>query len=297
MSVEESDNGRTRAAEVIEQLREQGREVVEAGGCWWYNAYGQRRVLFAFPPHRLVSPTEVEVDGIFRQVPSAWALRHICAAAPEAASSCLWVRRRPYTIETLSANHRSKVRRGLKQCEVRPISFDELAASSHRAQSDTRRRHGRSEAAFGVSEAMRRSSAWQAWGAFVDGELAAFVVTLEVEGQVHIQVNRSTSALLKHYPNNALIFRVTEEALARPAIEAVCYGWESLTRQESLEQFKLGMGFEREPVGQRMVLAPRLRPLWNPVSRALLRGLLLLAPRNPRLQSIAGAARLIGTGR
>ncbi len=297
--IDQADQGAD-AAEVVALLKSQGRKVVEASGCWWYNAYGQQRMLFAFPPQRQVNPNETEIREIFRQVPSAMVLRHLATATAASANSYLWVVRRPYSIESLSANHRSKVRRGLRQCEVRPLTFNELDECGRHAQSDTMRRLGKSESSFGISEGMRRSRAYRAWGAFVGSELAAFAITLTVEGWVHIQVNRSTTSLLKHYPNNALIFRIIEESLAGEGVEAVSYGWESLTRNESLEQFKSGMGFTREPVEQRIVIAPRLRPLWNPVSRPLrwLLGLLIAArPGNPRLQQIAGICRFIDSRR
>ncbi len=279
--------------DVVALFKEQGRRVFQTPSCWWYNAYGQKRVYFAFPPHRLVSPSGEETSRIFKNNPGAYALRFIGPPRGLGDDSFIWVRRGPYDLESLSANTRSKVRRGLRHCRIRALDFDELVRAGETAQQDTLQRLGKEARAFRASKGMHESRAYQAWGAFVDDQLAAFLVTLRVEDWVHIQVNRSADQYLKFYPNNALVFSVTQQLLSDPQTAAVCYGWEPLTRIESLEQFKLSMGFVKEPVRQQVVPAPPLRILLNPVVRKIIEKAAAWRVSDQRLQQLAGLCRFI----
>jgi hypothetical protein len=161
------------------------------------------------------------------------------------------------------------------------------------------RRHGdkgaKEPVSLGLSAALAECPAYEAWGAFVDDRLAAYMVTLWVEDWAHILVERSTTALLKHYPNNALVYTVTNELLSRPGVEVVSYGWEPLSASHaSLEQFKLSMGFSKEAVRQCIVLRPWLRPLANRPIRHAIGRLAAMKPDTHRLQQVAGMLRFLG---
>ena len=73
-------------------------------------------------------------------------------------SSCIWTCRRPYDLESLSRNARSKVRRGLARCRVRGVTFREIVELGRRAHADTVQRHGQAGAGSGVSTDRPRSS-------------------------------------------------------------------------------------------------------------------------------------------
>jgi hypothetical protein len=74
------------------------------------------------------------------------------------------------------------------------------------------------------------------------------------------------------YPNNALIFSVTEEMLVRRRVREVTFGLESLEPVAPLDQFKFSMGFERKPLRQRIVFRPSLAKLLRQSSvRSLVR--------------------------
>jgi hypothetical protein len=51
---------------------------------------------------------------------------------------------RAYALEKLSANTRSKVRRGLRRCTVRPLAMTDIAAQGRVPDRDTLERQGRS---------------------------------------------------------------------------------------------------------------------------------------------------------
>jgi hypothetical protein len=83
---------------------------------------------------------------------------------------------------------------------------------------------------------------------------------------------RSCSDELGAYPNNALIFYVTEEMLQRRRVPEITFGLESLEPVGPLDEFKFGMGFRRRALRQCVVFHPVLRVLLrqSPV-RALVR--------------------------
>jgi hypothetical protein len=270
-----------------------GRQVQESESCWWYNAYGQRLLYFSFPPHRLIEPVGEELQQVFTKLPAISAVRFMSPATNGNGNSYRWVCRGPYTLDSLSANNRSKVRRGLRHCRIGPLSFAELDEQGQTAQHDTLRRFGKRITSYDASQLKSEAHSYQAWGAWIGTELASFVITQQVDDWIHIQVNRSVNEYLRFYPNNALIFTITSSMLNHPGINAVSYGWESLHPIDSLDRFKLSLGFVQEPVEQRVVLSPLLRGLWNPASRLGLRLLESTIPSNRMVRKVTGFARFI----
>lgn len=283
--------------EITSFFVKQGLQVIKTDSCSWYNDYGQDRILYSFPIHRQVIPGQDEVAEVFSSAPKALALRFVGPIRSRGKESFIWVCRPPYELERLSSNTRSHIRRGLKKCEIRPVSFDELETLGWQAHRDTRQRHREGEpSSLGLSANLDNCAAYEAWGAFVDGHLAAYLVTVWIEDWVHLLVNRSVDGYLKFYPNNALIFSVLKEVLSRPGVQAVSYGLEPLIAADSLERFKLGMGFVKEPVRQRVIISPRAKLLLNPLTSRPIEALAGLLPGVSRLQKIAGLCRLARIG-
>jgi hypothetical protein len=285
-----------RPEEVVTTFEKEGRRVVETAGCWWYNVYHQKRIYQAFPYHRLVTPTKEEIAELFHKIPGVFAFRFLAPSGSRGKESFMWVCDGPYDLSRLSASNRSKTRRGLKHCQIRALTWDELKSLAWEAQRDTLERQGtkaRDINSLGFSKQVEECPAYEAWGAFVNKNLAAYLITLWVEDWVHILVGRSANAYLKFYPNNALVFSVVQQCLSRPGVSGVNYGWESLYPMESLDQFKLSMGFTKAPVRQRIVLAPWLKPVLNPVMCRVIEKIAASRPSNQRLQRLVGFCRII----
>ena len=81
-----------------------------------------------------------------------------------------------------------------------------------------------------------------------------------VEDCYYIHLQKSASALLKHYSNNALLFTVMKAALARPEVGWISNGQIALAAREGLYHFKTSMGFEIHPFKEQMVFNPLIRP-------------------------------------
>jgi hypothetical protein len=90
--------------------------------------------------------------------------------------------------------------------------------------------------------------------------LAGVAVTALVEDSLHIYYQSSATEYLKFRPNNALTFLLTKQKISCSNITSVCYGVKSLTRP-SLDDYKVGMGFEIMRFGERIVFNPLVQPI------------------------------------
>ena len=245
-------------------LRELGHRVVQTRSNYWYDA--SRFFFLSAPPHRVYDPPEEEIRAVLRRR-RCMGLRFAAPLEGHGKLSYQIVCDNPgYSMEALSANVRSKVRRGLKRCEVGPIPFSVIATAGRQAHHDTLARQGRDGVLTGESwdkfwAAAGATEGFEGWGAWNGGELAAFLVTVTFEDAVEFMLARSCSNRLGAYPNNALLFYVTEEMLVRRQVPAITFGLESLEPVGALDQFKFAMGFRSRPIRQRVIFHPLVRIL------------------------------------
>jgi hypothetical protein len=251
-----------------------GHRVVCSPSSYWCD------VSFGFflscPSHRLLTPSENELRSLIRHQPCLGVRFAGPASGPGKRSYQIVCNSRDYSIDGLSANTRSKVRRGLRRCDVGPVSFEELATHGGAADVDTVTRQGRRAWVNGK----RWTRFWRAaagrpgiegWAARTGSEILAFLVTVQFDDAVDFMMARSRSEHNSTYANNALIFQVTEEMLVRRRVREITFGLEALEPVASLDQFKLSMGFGYRPLKQRVEFHPLFRVLaCNPVVRSAL---------------------------
>lgn len=244
-----------------------GHRVVQTSSSYWYDA--SRFCFLSFPSHQLLTPSPEELRQVWRQG-RCWGVRFPGPiAGPGRASYQIVCDDRTYDIDQLSANLRSKVRRGLRRCEVGPIPLADLAERGLAADRDTLARQGRpvrlSSAAWPrYWAAAAQTPGMEGWAACVGGAVAAFLVTVQFGDSVEFLLARSRSDHLDAYPNNALIFHVTREMLVTRGVREITFGLESLEPVGPLDQFKFGMGFRKRPIRQRVVFHPVMRALIRP---------------------------------
>jgi hypothetical protein len=252
-----------------------GHRVLRGAGGYWYDA--SPGFFLSLPSHRLLAPTLDELRGLMRNQPCAGVRFMAPLAGPGKLSYQIVCDTPGYGIESLSANARSKVRRGLRRCEVTRVPFDTIAVDGVAADRDTLARQGR-----GVQlerpawerfwAAAADTPGMEGWGAFVGGELAAFLVSVQLDDCVEFLLARSRSDRLDAYPNNALIFEATRIMLVERGLRQITFGLESLEPVGPLDQFKFGMGFRAAPLRQRVVFHPVIHALLAPAHlRARLR--------------------------
>ncbi len=272
-----------------------GVRVARSASAWWYEA--APRFLLALPSHHPIALQPGEAAELIRREKLA-GLRYICTEAEGGQPSFQLVCDDPaYGLDKLSANTRSKVRRGLSRNEIRRITGAELATLAEGAFVETMERQNRaSQAAVDawhrMLAAVDTEPAIEVWTSWHEGEFASYLIAVRIDDVCEFFQARSVSRLLRHYPNNALIHTLTEEMLVRRGVREVTFGIESPEPVEELDAFKLQMGYRKKPVRQKVVFHPLLRTAFGlPFVR---RGLMTLGSRptaDVRLRKAAGILR------
>jgi hypothetical protein len=293
-----------------------GHRVVQTPGASWYDFY--RGFYVSFPHHAQVTPGRADLGRLFRGL--ALGVRYVAPpgrradapggradapGGPESAgraSYAMMCADPAYDLAGLSGNTRSKVRRGLSRCRIERLDPAFVRAQGRPAHDDTLAR-------IGVRDPYPWDTYWRAveqspdcvevWGALAGDELVAYLVGVLADRCFEIMVARSRTEALRYYPNNALVYTVVREMLARPGMESIWFGIESLEGADSVDEFKLSMGFVKAPIRQRIVLHPLLGPVIR--SAPVMRLVGALAERQPqnemwrKLRRLADFERAAGT--
>lgn len=277
-----------------EWLRRQGHTIKKTASSYWSD-HGPR-VYQAFPYHWVVNIPDVELKSLLRET-QAIGLRYstpITAGLGQVSYHAVFEGEN-YGFDTLSKWARKNVRRGLKNCFVEPISFRRLADEGWMLQLDTLDRQGRDlEVSAGAWRRRCLAAAdlpgFEAWGALVEGRLAASVITFQMDTCTYMLYQQCHRDYLADHVNNALSFVVTQTMVERSQIRSILYGLHSLDAPTSVDEFKFRMGYTAKPVRQRVVFHPWLTPLFNPASHAIVRHLRRWT-ENPALAKAEGMMR------
>ncbi len=278
-------------------FRSLGHKIVQTKSCFWYSS--QRFLYKNLPIHRNLDPTQSELARVMIRG-TALAIRYPGTPGEAAADGGIYVcGDRDYDFASLTANARSHTRRGLARNTVEQVDFSDLAVKAYPLIQETNVRQtgkqsNRSESHWRSFCSLARG--WpglEAWAAFVDGQLAAFIVAMLAEDCYYIHLQKSASSLLKHYSNNALLFTVMKSALARPSVGWVSNGQIALAAKEGLYHFKTSMGFEIHPFKEQVVFNPLVRPcLW--AGRAITSRAARINPENLFWRRASRALELAG---
>ncbi len=277
-------------AEFLERL---GHRVRRVNDLYWFNT--QRGVYTAFPFHRSISCSQVSRAEILQR--DGVLLRYGCPQGEGVASFRMLCADPDYDFPALRSRTRTQVRRGLESCQVEQIDFDLLQRAGLQLNVDTLIRQGRSVPSDlerywrRFYEAAQQTPGAEAWGAFVDGNLAAYLISFAIEDVANMTIVRSATAHLGCYPNNALVFRFLQERLRSGKVRCVSYGYQSVqSGTDSLDQFKSGMGFIRDAVDQRIEIAAWARPFLNRLTLPAVARLLGLAGNPEQTAKLRGIA-------
>lgn len=278
-----------------EWLRRQGHTVYHTSSSYWYNA--GPRVLQAFPYHWIIQPSEAETVDILRSHRLA-ALRYSAPVQSHAGVISYHVvyEASDYTIDGLDRRSRQNVRNGLKKCHVEAITLEFLADEGWRLELDTDDRQGRNNAANLENWRRRILSAvglpgFEAWGAFVENELAASLLSFQMDDCCELISQQCDRRFLSDRVNNALTFSVTQLMVNRPDIQSIFYTMQSLDAPESVDEFKFRMGYQVKPVRQRVVFHPWLIPAIGEKSLGFVDRIARWFPNDTRLPKVKGILR------
>ncbi len=279
----------------VEWLRRQGHRVTFSRSSCWYNA--APGILQAFPYHLLITPSEEELRQVFREG-RAYGLRYSTPLrSPVGKLSYHIVYSGPvFGFDQVSRQTRQNVRKGIEYAVIEPISFARLAEEGWAVRADTLARQSRLGA---ENEAWWRRlclsaeglAGFEAWGASRDGKLVAALIAYLAGDTFLMLYQQSLTAHLKFGVNNALGFVFSQKSLARPEVKKLFYGLHSLDASWKVDEFKLRMGYTAEPVRQRVLFHPVLRPAVNPAAVTTLEYLGSRVLHNSRLLKAAGMMR------
>lgn len=285
-------------------MEHRGRRIAEAGGVLWHEQ--ESRMYMSLPYTLTPEVPHARIGEMLRRVNGA-GVRYPSRTEPGLPGGIYVCRKREYGFREVQSRLRSMVRKGLQRCEVRPVEEDVLMREGIQLNRDTMERQGRFDAEFGdparwanLCRAVGKSPKVRVMGAFVDGLLSAYSVVYEEDNWTHILHQNSRLDLLEHYPNHALAFTLTSEAMAKPGMEGVSYGLKSLVNTSGLHDFKLRIGFECEMQNSVCYLHPALAPMltsglavW---SLKQLRGWRETDQTLQRVESVIRAARALRKG-
>jgi hypothetical protein len=279
----------------LEWLRRQGHRLIISPSACWYDAAGG--VFQAFPYNRVIAPSPDELRDVFKEG-RAYGLRYSAPlTSPAGKISYHIVYSKPvYGLDQVSRQTRQNIRKGIEYAAIEPISFTRLAEEGWSLRAETLTRQSRIKAENAAWWKRLCLSAeglpgFEAWGASRDGKLVAALIAYLAGDCFVMLYQQSLTQHLRFGVNNALGFVFTQNALARPGVKRLFYGFESLDASWRVDEFKLRMGYTAEPVRQRVVFHPALRPLVKPATLAVLDYLGGKVLRSPRWNKAAGMMR------
>jgi hypothetical protein len=277
-----------------EWMRRQGYHVVRSASSYWYDA--GPRVFQAFPYQWLIQPSAGELRQLMIGHGIAAIRYSTPLEVPNGVVSYHVVLTEPYSLETLRAQARNGVRRGLENCTIESISFERLAEEGWNLQQDTLDRQGRG-GSMTQSEWQRICRAanglpgFEAWGAIAAGELAASLLIARIDNTLAVPYAQSHRRFLSKHINNALFYSVSRELLARPGVREIFFCLHSLDAPASVDEFKFRMGLQAKPVRQRIVFHPLLMPFANELTRSITARFLARHPDSRFLAKTEGMLR------
>jgi len=235
--------------EFVEQQRALGRRIHAHDGVFWEEAApGYSRPAFVYLP--------------FERGSARPALRHrwlgYSHQVPDAAQSNrtlpVMALERPaldgFGLASLPQKKRNRVRRALKHCEIRRIEELDPWLEQMRAIniSQSERQALKAGAPVSVRRYVDEADDWRAqirrefalaerewWGAFVEGELLAYLRSYQVESVRIIQQTKAHTGAFAHNAVDGLNYAVLEHAAADPVCRRIIRG-EAL--HASLNQYK-----------------------------------------------------------
>ncbi len=220
-------------------------------------------------------------------------------APPSSVGKRSWIyvcRDNAYDMKSVHPKMRNKVRQGLENCTVRPVTFEYLHRHGMELNRDTLGRQNRRDPTFTeparwarLCQAGQEIEGAIAWGALVDGQLAAYLIAFVIDSWSNILYQMSRTDLLDSKANNALAFVATREMMRSAEIQAVSYGHASIRGLPGLEEYKVRLGYERSPMRYVVLLHPLIRfLLLNRAGDALLSRLEQRVPEHDVMRRVAG---------
>ena len=274
-----------------------GHKVIRTQSSWWYDV--QPGVLLTLPYYKQITPSENEINELLKKE-NLRALRYPTTLENFGFLSDITINtHKDYDLPHLHQKARNQTKRGLENCQVRPMDFEELAKDGLALNIDTAARQER-KSQFCSQEYWERycraagqTDGMHAWGAYYQGQLASFLIAVEAENNwVEWIVNHSSTHLRDKYANNALAFSAGQFFLNEKKFDGICYGLGSLEDTTYLDHFKTRMGWELKPIKQRLVFSKKLKLVVSMAPKFMLKTAKTLFPKSYTVRKSSAMIRL-----
>ena len=262
-----------------------GHKVIRTQSSWWYDV--QSGVFLTIPYYKEITPSEEEIGNLMKSE-KLRALRYPTTLDSLGFLSNITVNTNSnYDISSLHQKARNQTRRGLENCKVEQLDFDWLIDNGLPLNISTAKRQGR-ESHYSnpiywakYCQAAKATEGVSAWGAFIEDQLAAFLISVTTENNwQEWVVNHSLTQLRNKYSNNALSFTVAQQFLKNEKSNGICYGLGSLEETGQLDHFKSRMGWTVRPIKQRLIFSKKLKLVFSLAQEPSLKLLNMVFPKN-----------------
>ena len=222
--------------------------------CWIDGAPWRidRRILRPLTPPHLIKPVDPrKIRKAMRENGALMASWVDAWDTPE----CQWwhigCSDKDYDIDSVPSKSRRKfIRKGMRLCEVRRMPLEEFGEKGHVVHMAAASLYGDAYVPIGLEEFRKgvsiaaKHDAWEVWGAFCEGKLAAYDVCIPVDGAILNSSSKSDPALHKCRPNEAMQFEMTRQYM-RQGARYISNGVRVLLHDTHVQEFMLSMGYRR----------------------------------------------------
>jgi hypothetical protein len=260
------------------QLETLGHQVHANGSVWWktkYPLFCEPAFEFrCFEPGAARPRASKAVLGYAHRVPEAGRSNRVIEYMVLDGDDL-----RGFSMARLGQKKRNQARQGLKRCQVSKLQTLTPWLEDLRRINISQAERLLMDTTFDTppSDYVKHAEAWRSrmttafalpgrdwWGAFADGKLVAYLVTLSVENTLCIETSKAHTEALKLRPNDALYCTVLENAAQDPDCRQIM---NSPASRGSLDHFKEEFLFEKRPL-YFYNSQPRLRRVLGSLARA-----------------------------
>jgi hypothetical protein len=280
--------------------KRQGNKVIQTESSLWYEA--GPHVFQAFPYDWVITPTEKELHDLLVKNKIA-AVRFSTPVESQLGKiSYHIIKKPPYSIDCLKNKSKKNIYLGLSKCKVEEISLAQLAKEGWALQLNTLERQNRTDSMDkakweNICLSAEDIPGFSAWGAYVDGEMAASLLTACIDGTAYFLYSLSHEKFMDLRVNHVIFFEVTQRLLQKEGIQKAFFTVQSLDAPKSVDDFKFRIGFEPISVRQRVVFHPLLAPFITPFSHKLVLLLLQISKKKNFLAKMEGIMRFYLEGK
>jgi len=246
-----------------EFLISQGDTVITLGGVSWMKYHGALISAAAMPVY-----TDFTYDEATQLLKKTGAL--FVRYETEAVNSPTdwWaIVCRHYDFKHVSANTRSKIRRGTQRLEIKQVSPEWLSQQGYECHVRCYQRYKhakpKSRQAFNAFiKSLRGQSIFDIWACTKNEELLGYIICLVEGNGVFMHTIDITPAALREYASYAMIHRILECYVNENGL-AVSNGSRSISHETNMQDFLCKLGFKREYAELHVVYRPHIKLLVN----------------------------------